>query len=356
MTKWTAATLMAAALWAGPALAVPTTAVNVFGQVGTPTSFDGTALGALPQTTETVTYTSAGSPVTNTFTGPSLWGVLQASGGITTNPAIKNDILRKYVIATGSDGYKAVISAGEISPKFGNKPDLVAIGDTAGRLPGADGVARTVAAGDKAGGRYVSNLASLEVGSGPVQLGTGGGPSTQFVVQGAVGTFMTFDLAALQSLTPYTQSVTYTTGTTTVSDTYTGALLWDVLGRAGITTNPAIKNDILRKLVTATGSDGYQVDFSAGELSPTFGNAPILVAYSDINGDIAGGSGFARLVVPGDLAGGRYVSNLTSLTVSDPTLVPEPASAVLLVAGLIGAVSVRRRPRRPLAGPCQAPT
>lgn len=340
MPRWTATLMTAAlwtALWAAPGLAGPTTSLDVFGQVGRPTTYDRAALAALPQTTATVTYTAAGTPVTDTFTGPSLWGVLEASGGITTDPAIKNDILRKYAIATGSDGYKAIISAGEIAPRFGNKPDLVAIGDTAGRLPGADGVARVVAAGDKAGGRYVANLASLEVGSGPSQPGTGGGPSTQFTVQGAVGTVMTFDLTALQSLAAYTRSVTYTAGTAAVTDTYTGALLWDVLGRAGITTDPAVKNDILRKLVTATGTDGYQVHFAAGELSPSFGNAPILVAYSDTNGEIAGGSGFARLVVPGDLAGGRYVSNLTSLTVSDPTQVPEPASLALLSAALLGA-------------------
>lgn len=342
---WFPAGLALAAAWSGSALAVPTTSLSVYGQVGTPRTYDRPALQALTQTTETVTYTSAGTPVTDTFTGPSLWGVLQSSGGITVDPAAKNDVLNKFVIATGSDGYKAVISAGEISPRFGNKPDLVAITDTAGRLPGVDGVARTVAAGDKAGGRYVSNLTSLEVGGAPRQPGTDGRPTTQFVIQGAVGTTMTFDLPALQALTAYTQTVTYTSGAATVTDTYTGALLWDVLGRAGITTNPGVKNDILRKVVSATGSDGYQVSFAAGEISPAFGNAPILVAYSDTNGDIARGSGFARLVVPGDLAGGRYVSNLASLTVSDPTMIPEPASLALLSAALIGVTMLRHRAR-----------
>ena len=343
--KSLAAGVLLVTIAAVPAHAVPTTAVAVLGQVGTPTTYDAAALGALPQTTETVTYTAAGSSVTDTFTGPSLYGVLQAAGGITTDPATKNDILNKYVVATGSDGYQALISAGEISPRFGNKPDLVAIGDTAGRLPGADGVARVVAAGDLAGGRYVSNLTSLAVGSGPKQAGTGGGPTSQFVIQGAVGTTMTFDLAALEALTPHTETVTYTAGTGTVTDTYTGALLWDVLGQAGISTDPTIKNDTLRKLVTATGSDGYQVSFAAGELSPQFGNAPILVAYADTGGDLTRGSGFARLVVPGDLAGGRYVSNLASLTVSDPTAVPEPATAALLGLGLIGGLLAKRSQR-----------
>jgi len=326
-----------------PALAVPSTNVNVFGQVATPTTFDRAALAALPQTTSTQTYTSGGTPVTDTFTGPTLSALLNASGGIVTDPAVRNGVLRQYIVATGADGYKSVISAGEIASRFGNRPDLVAITDTLGKLPGSDGVARVVAAGDKAGGRYVSNLVSLEVGTAPAQSGTGGGTTTQFVVQGAVGTVMTFDLSALQALTPYTQTVTYTSGTTSVTDTYTGALLWDVLGRAGIATNAANKNDILSKLVTATGSDGYQVDFSAGELSPQFGDSGILVAYSDTAGQLSGGAGFARLVVPGDTAGGRYVSNLSSLTVLDVTTVPEPGSLLLLSAGLGGLLLMRRR-------------
>jgi hypothetical protein len=41
------------------------------------------------------------------------------SAGIITNPAIKNDILNYYVLATGSDGYEAIFSLGELDPMFG---------------------------------------------------------------------------------------------------------------------------------------------------------------------------------------------------------------------------------------------
>jgi hypothetical protein len=61
--------------------------------------------------------------------GPTLWNVIQASGGIATNPAVKNDSLNKYVIATGADGYKSIVSVGEISPNFGNKSDLLPFRD-----------------------------------------------------------------------------------------------------------------------------------------------------------------------------------------------------------------------------------
>jgi len=141
-----------------------------------------------------------------------------------------------------------------------------------------------------------------------------------------VNTDLTFNLSSLEALTPHTATVTYMAGSTSVTDTYTGALLWDVFTQAGIETDPTIKNDILRMVMTVTGSDGYQVAFSGGELSPTFGNEPILVAYSDADGQLgtAGSDGFARLVVPGEMAGGRYVSNISECLCLTVSLAPYP--------------------------------
>lgn len=340
--QWVAA-MAAVVLLPGVSWAVPSS-FTVTGQVGTPgTVFDATALGGLSQSTQSVTYRAGGSTVSDTFTGPTLWTVLQAAGGIAADTTAKNGILRDYVRATGADGYQAVISAGEISPRFGNRQDLVATSDTLNQLPTPSGFARVVATGDVAGGRYVSNLSNLSVQQAPAQPGVGGGTSSTITVSGGVTTTLSLTLSSLQAFMPHAASVTYTSGATSVTDTYTGALLWDVLTAAGVMLDPTIKNDVLRKLVAATGTDGYQADFALGELSPNFGNAPILVAYADTAGQIAGGAGFARLVVPGDVAGGRYVSNLDSLVVFDGTAVPEPASLGLLAAGLACACIVRGR-------------
>lgn len=82
-----------------------------------------------------------------------------------TDPSIKNDLLRYGVVATGSDGYRAFVAMGEIDPAFGNQPDLIAYSDTGGQLGpgGSDGALRLIVPGDVAGGRYVSNLTSLQV-------------------------------------------------------------------------------------------------------------------------------------------------------------------------------------------------
>lgn len=277
-----------------------------------------------PVKTASVTYQAAGVPVSDSYTGTTLWDLLATAGGAITTMA-KNDILSKYVIATGSDGYQATFSLGEIDPTFGNQPILVAYADTAGQLGphASDGLARMVVPSDIAGGRYVSDLVSLRVGSLP-EPGPGGpgGTSPQAALSGAVAdpSIVTPEtLSRLYSAT--TETATYLAGPSPTTDTYTGVSLWTLIQSAGLLTDPSVKNDLLGFAVVATGSDGYRAIISLGEIAPAFGNQPDLVAYADSNGQLGpnGSDGALRLIVPGDHAGGRYVSNLTSLQVIDTT-------------------------------------
>ena len=164
----------------------PSSQFDVNGDVGTPSVDTLSSLTALPAITETATYAAGGIPVTDTYTGPTLWTLLGSAGGIKPVPGVKNSSLLNYVVAVGSDGYEAVFSGGEINPMFGNQPDLVAYSDTGGQLGqgGADGFARMVVPGDIAGGRYVSNLVDLTVGQAPVPAKGPGGLSTQFTLSG----------------------------------------------------------------------------------------------------------------------------------------------------------------------------
>jgi hypothetical protein len=288
--------------------------------------------------------------VTDSYGGVSMWNLLNAAGGVVTNPAVKNQILTDVVVATGSDGYTAAFALGEIDPSFGNRPYLIATSDTGAQISpngsGPDGFARVVAAGDKAGGRYVSNLTGLSVVQAPTVAGTGGGISSSFTLSGRVASVQTYTLSSLQALTSTTLTAHYTAGGTPVTDMYTGVSLWTLLNADGLLTNPAIKNDVLNDYVLVTGSDGYSVAVSLGEIDPAFGDQDDLVAYADTDGQLGtnGVDGFARLVVPGDSAGGRYVSNIISLQVIDAaTEVPEPPGLALLGVMAAGMASVTRR-------------
>ena len=337
-----------------PALAAtPSTQFSLDGflNAGTPASFNLADLESFAAsqpggpTSVSVANSSGGTDV---YTGVSLNSFLNAY--IKTDPTVpKNDILRDYVVATGTDGYKAVYSLGELNTGFGNQNDIIAY-----QLNGVDlttsGFARIVAPADVKAGRWVSNLASLDVGHVDYTAGQGG-VSSQFTITGQVSNPGTYDLSNLPpgSLTPSTVTVT-SQPASLAGTTFTGVSLWSLLNLAGIITDPNVKNDILGKYVIATGTDGYQAVFSLGELNPNFGNQPDLLAYDNAPGVVLGSDGFARIVVPNDGKGGRYVSNLVSLEVLGTTPVPLPPSALLMGSSLLALGFGRFRRRLPGSG------
>lgn len=265
----------------------------------------------LPAFTQTDSYLSSGSTQTHTYTGALSWSVLDHAG-IVLDATRKNDVLNRYVLATGSDGYRVVFALGELDPDFGNKASIVAYGETLGGFAGpvaaADGPFRITAPGDVRGGRYVSKLVRLDVRtSGSAVAGGAGGVSTSFTVSGDVKQTRTFDLTALQSLPAVTQTV----GTTV----YTGVSLWTLLNTTlGLKTDASAKNPTLAMYAVATGSDGYKAMVSLGEIDPGFGNRNTIVAYA-ANGAALGSTGDARLIVPGEVKQGRSVSNLVAIEV-----------------------------------------
>jgi DMSO/TMAO reductase YedYZ molybdopterin-dependent catalytic subunit len=325
-----------------------TTQFTVTGAVTAPATYTMSNLSALPPMTENVTYQSGGTTVNTSFTGPTLWSLLNTVGLVTPPPPVKNGVLLQYVVATGSDGYSALFSLGELDPGFGGSNPQVLVAYQQGVPPaplGSTGFARAVAAKDNFGGRYVSNLDNLRVGTAQVQTSMGGGETSEFSLSGAVKNPCTYNLATLEALPAMKETVTFLSGGTSVTATFIGVSIWTLLTDAGIVTNPAIKNDILNYYLQSTGSDGYSAIFSLGELDPMFGGsptAPDLIAYEmEVDGvdEPLGANGFARVVVPGDSRGGRYVSNLVNLEVVDA--VPEPASIMLLAAALLALPLVR---------------
>lgn len=134
--------------------AEPSRAIAVAGDVLRPGAYDAGALASLPR----VTQAFAG----RSYTGVTLWDFLDRTVGLRHPGAKPGDLLRMYVVATGTDGYQVVISMGEIAPSFGNAPDIIAI-EVDGHGLGPEGFARLVVPRDARGGRSVANLARLQV-------------------------------------------------------------------------------------------------------------------------------------------------------------------------------------------------
>ena len=305
---------------------LPEREVSLQGSLRTPATFTLTDLKALPNVTQTVTYSASGSSTTRTFVGAGLWSMIETAG-VEVNPERRNDIHNHYVIARAGDGHRAVFSLGELNPNFGNRGNLVAWGEVVnGQTVGldGDGLLRVTSPGDVRGGRYVSDLQTLTVrSSGSTVEGVGGGLSTEFAVSGAVTTAGTWDLAALEALVDEAAGddalplVERAVG----NDVYRGVDLWTFLDKVvGLDFSHGFRIPSLPMYLVGTGSDGYKVVVSLGELDPGFGNHPAMIAWEiKLGGEETfqelDRNGFARLVLPNDQRNGRFVSNLIALEV-----------------------------------------
>jgi len=112
-----------------------------------------------------------------------------------------------------------------------------------------------------------------------------------------------------------TETVFFHTGHGVLSGSFKGVLLWSLLQDAGIRTDPANKNDLLRHSVSVTGTDGYSVTLSIGEIDPEHGGDQAILAFEKDGAALAPKEGFSRLIIPGDKAAGRAVSAIASIEV-----------------------------------------
>jgi DMSO/TMAO reductase YedYZ molybdopterin-dependent catalytic subunit len=134
-------------------------------------------------------------------------------------------------------------------------------------------------------------------------------------VRGQVGRPRSFDMARLRGLPQHTVSVRYQTSKGAEEHTFTGPLLSDVLALAKPRIDPDVNNAQLRLFVTATGSDGYRAAVAWAEIDVAFSGKKVLLAVTQdgVELDKQG----PRLIVPGDVKGGRYVSGVVRLYVGN---------------------------------------
>lgn len=189
--RWIAALATAvAAACAGtavPAYADDSPAVSVNGEVTSPLAYTAAQLAALPQTTVTVTvgrrqvsdtgvlpargdpqrgpagrlpsqtltvsFEGPGGEQTHTETGPPLLEVLAVAGVVPT--------LNTWVAAVGDDNYVATVTPAE--QLLGTRPLQLSLVEDGAVLAQP----RLVTDGDIKGGRYVSGVVDIYVGTGP---------------------------------------------------------------------------------------------------------------------------------------------------------------------------------------------
>jgi hypothetical protein len=124
------------------------------------------------------------------------------------------------------------------------------------------------------------------------------------------GKSATWTAATLAAL-PHT-TVTVHNEHTKADETYSGVPLIALLTPLGVTDKPRGKD--LRLYVVAAGSDGYEVVYSIGEITPDVHDATVLVADTE-NGSPINADGPLKLVATGEKRPARWVRNLVSVTV-----------------------------------------
>ena len=116
-------------------------------------------------------------------------------------------------------------------------------------------------------------------------------------------------LPDLKALPQHAVDVTFESAHGQQSGHYGGALLWDVVQKAGIAEAPDSKaKHHLQHALLVTGRDGYTVAVAVGEIDPDFEGKTIILTDD-------GGPGGIRLIVPGDKHGGRDVRDVVRIEV-----------------------------------------
>ncbi len=109
-----------------------------------------------------VTIHNSHTSADETYSGVRLFDLLAKIGAPLGNE-LRGKALANYVVATGSDGYNAVLALGEIDPSF--HPGEVLVADTMDGKPldAHSGPFKLVVSEDKRPARSVRNLVSIEL-------------------------------------------------------------------------------------------------------------------------------------------------------------------------------------------------
>lgn len=136
--------------------------LEILGLVERPGALGLDDLRGLPQATVTTEYETSRGRERHAYTGVRLYDVLQHVG-VVPEPGDRTPLLRRYLVVTAKDGYRVVLSGGEIDPDFGDVPLLLAWERDGKPLPPEEGPLELVAPGDRLVSRYVWGVVRIDV-------------------------------------------------------------------------------------------------------------------------------------------------------------------------------------------------
>jgi hypothetical protein len=278
--------------------------VSVTGAVTTPATYSDAQLLAMPQIPFNVT---APGGATVPATGVSLESFVTAAQP-NVDPTTKNGLLRVTISVAGRVGAPVTFGEGELDPNFGNHPAYLALTVDGHKLrapallvPGDDQPIRDVAA-----------VSTITVGVQSPAPTAGFTPGTLTVEQGSRVTTLT--APELAALPPETLQASFVAGTTTTNVTEVGPSLDEVLRAAHVPFG-------VGTWVAGVGDDGYVAVVTPAE--QWVGGKYLQISLNENGAALSE----PRLVVDGDVKGGRYVSGLVDLVVGQgapPRFAPTP--------------------------------
>ncbi|GAA1310172.1 hypothetical protein [Pseudonocardia xinjiangensis] len=278
---------VAVATMSAPAYAATPAAdtVSVTGAVGSPATYTAAALADLGEQKFAIVDPGDG-PLT--VSGVSLQDVIEKSAP--TLPAGHNSNLRVTLTVTGHDKQAVTFALAELDPKLGANPAVLTTDgpDIGLVVPGDLNRSRSIS--DVEAVRVaVSDAGVAKVEPGSVQVVTADGRVT-----------LTGD--ELNRLPAKKVSVTFVGPRGPETHTESGPSLTDALRAAGV-------NARSKTAVVAVGSDNYAAAVTPAEATLT-GKQLILSTVED-------GAALKqpRLVVDGDIGGGRYVSDVVTIEI-----------------------------------------
>jgi hypothetical protein len=140
--------------------------------------------------------------------------------------------------------------------------------------------------------------------------GSAAAQSPMLLLEGKVKQPQRWTLDDLKKMPAEHAKVSYQTDRGVVTASFTGVLLWSLIGAAGGMVD-SDKGAELRHAIRITAKDDYVVVTSTGEIAPDFGNKAAIVAYERDGKPLDD----FRIVMPGDKHGGRNVRDVVSIKV-----------------------------------------